>query len=106
QLARATDSPPRKTKPPPGLPPRRVSVRPQAASYARARQPRAAAPRLAVRHPPQPFLGVLDSQLRQSLPHRRYAWAPNKQVHRRGAAALDDERTSVAPRPVQPLVRP
>src|SRR5690349_21333498 len=31
---------------------------------------------------------------------------PNDQVHRRGASPLDVERTSVAPRPVQPLVRP
>src|SRR4051812_35631097 len=30
---------------------------------------------------------------------------PNDQVHRAGAAAVEEQRTSVAPAPVQPLVR-
>jgi hypothetical protein len=56
-----------------------------------------------------PHLAIAVRSHRRSLlrpPHtfRTPPQPPNDQVHRRGATAPDNQQTSVAPRPVQPLV--
>jgi hypothetical protein len=51
---------------------------------------------------------VIDSRplalgLECGCPQRRLSEAPNDQVHRAGATALDETEVPVAPAPVQPL---